>query len=237
MKKILIIALLALTACQKDYYLSDLNEANAQIELLNSERSSLHNQVNNISNELEKEIQNNVAIANWLIDILDSFGVSNFGQLHDLVDNSYSQAEVNALRNEITALENELKNLPSIEELEAYAAVQGFNLEYYHAVDFYGRVKILNRTYRNHLVDTAPPNMTGYESVLLGDINSGNNIFGIQLSWKAGVITTVSISQPNTNINGYFKIQTGNYPDTEHVTWADDKYDLALKTINFLKQY
>ena len=51
MKKILLLLLLT-TACQKDYYLSDLQEAEATIERLNNSNSTLQSQLNELNNQV-----------------------------------------------------------------------------------------------------------------------------------------------------------------------------------------
>ena len=73
MRKTIIIALLALTACQKDYYLNDLNEAEALIQTLQGEKNSLSNRINVLNTAITNLNQDNNNLLNDLNDITNNY--------------------------------------------------------------------------------------------------------------------------------------------------------------------
>ena len=98
------ILLLTLTSCQKDYYLDDLNEAEARIE-------SLENQVNQLSNELTNAIASNQEYFTRLVEAGELIA-----QLNNEIEVAY-QANINLgningeLHAQITELENTINAL------------------------------------------------------------------------------------------------------------------------------
>ena len=222
MKKIILIALLALTACQKDYYLDDLNTANSQIKSLEQGLFEIQNNLNSVQNalsttrvQLEREINNNRSVATVLTNFLGNLGVSTFEEAINKV-NGLELALQNAVSQEdLDDLQQELKEF-------ALQLVYDWDLNFFYYTDYYSEIPIANRVFRNHIVNTGPPNVSGGESVLMGDINTSPNIFSMQISWRYGKIYSVSIAQPRTSISFRRNI-------TEQ-----SKGKVALEVINFL---
>ncbi len=97
MRRLLLITILLLTACQKDYYLEDLNEANKQIELLTSQKNDALDRVDLLEDNLQQER----ASVSELLNIKEIYEI----QFQDLVD------ELNGLVNHIDTLETTISNL------------------------------------------------------------------------------------------------------------------------------
>ena len=130
MRKLLLIGLVALgVACQKDYYLQDLNDANARIE-------ALQGQLNDLSVELQKSVDEvrvtaealaeaNETISNLTIeleDVIDNFTFVNESQsnfIHELnariVELETIISELNA---DILVLEGKLADALEQDELD-----------------------------------------------------------------------------------------------------------------------
>ena len=107
MKKVLLTLVVALgltTACQKDYYLQDLNDANARIE-------ALQGQLNDLSVELQKSIADNNAKAEELAALETQILDLNI-EIEQLVAlNLHKDAQIEGLLEKIDTLSIEIESL------------------------------------------------------------------------------------------------------------------------------
>ena len=150
MRKLLLVVAVALgvTACQKDYYLDDLNEAERQIEKLQSINSDLTNRLNADKSTIA-DLQVDITVLNdELTDaqaVIDST-TNELGQVS--IELATTQAsltlaidEVDSLQIELTTISNELEsalasdtmNLELIEELEN--AIQTLEIRLENAIE------------------------------------------------------------------------------------------------------
>ena len=72
MKKLLLLTIL-LVSCQKDYYLADLNEAEALIQSLQSDKNTLNNRINDLNITITSLNQDNSNLLNDLNNITEDY--------------------------------------------------------------------------------------------------------------------------------------------------------------------
>ena len=110
----ILIGITLFTACQKDYYLEDLQAAEAQIAQLQSTVNDFSNQVNDLNNQLAVSLDNNDSLTDELSDANNTItGLNNdVVELNLIIDDLTAQNASNTL--EISALNDRIVELEEI---------------------------------------------------------------------------------------------------------------------------
>ena len=88
MKKLLLLTIL-LVSCQKDYYLEDLNEAEALIQSLQNDKGTLYQEINNLNTSLTNSITEGQELNNTILDLEATMIAAN--EVHEGVLADYNQ--------------------------------------------------------------------------------------------------------------------------------------------------
>ena len=88
MKKLLLLTIL-LVSCQKDYYLEDLNEAEALIQSLQNDKGTLYQEINDLNTSLTNSITEGQTLNNTISDLEATIIAAN--EIHEGVLTEYNQ--------------------------------------------------------------------------------------------------------------------------------------------------
>ena len=128
MKKLglLLIMLVTIAACQKDYYLEDLNDAQAQIERLEADKQRLQASVNELTSDLNSATANVSGLQTELAAVMADYeaGVISLEEANALIQDLQDRLDaILALYDSLSSLHNEASDLGASSVLDSISVL------------------------------------------------------------------------------------------------------------------